>query len=72
MLWFFTGISLANELDFGFLPTLESTDQPTFTLTPSADIENISVQIQAEIKIIPLKDTIKNNVEISFGTATLL
>ena len=47
MFWFFIQTVQANDLDFGFLPSLEAKDQPTFTLTPSADIQNISVRVTA-------------------------
>ena len=68
MLCFFIGLSFANELDFGFVPTLEKGDLPTFTLTPSADIESISVKIQAGNQNYSFeKSNQKSNVEISFS-----
>ncbi len=68
MFWFFIQFALANDLDFGFLPSLETTDLPTFTLTPSADIQNISIRVTAGQQIYTFdKYNQKSGVEMSFS-----
>jgi outer membrane protein OmpA-like peptidoglycan-associated protein len=68
MLWFLIHIAHANDLDFGFLPSLEMTEQPTFMLTPSADIQSVTVRIQAGSQTYSFdKYNQKSGVEMSFS-----